>query len=104
MSLKAHAFDPAWKHHCDCQRRASFARSSGRGRIGRRRHARDDHPLCDRCWRALLDHYRPVPPARRWLPDELLATLLVHTAEWRKADATPLPAQRGALHGDLAAA
>jgi hypothetical protein len=23
-----------------------------------------------------VDHYRPTPPARRWLPDELLARVL----------------------------
>jgi hypothetical protein len=23
-----------------------------------------------------VDHYRPAPPARRWLPDELLARVL----------------------------
>ncbi len=58
---------------CECMRPATYG---ARQRGGRRRRARTDHPLCARCWRALVDHYRPAPPARRWLPDELLARVL----------------------------
>jgi hypothetical protein len=52
----------------------------------RGRRARTDHPLCARCWRALLDHYRPAPPARHWLPDELLARVLAAASSSHRAD------------------
>ena len=76
MSANARTQDPATKHLCACSRRATHVCSRGRGQVRHRRRARTDHPLCDRCWRALADRYRPTPSAPRWLPDELLARLL----------------------------
>lgn len=88
--------DHGSRHLCSCRRRATFVNHRGRGRVSRQRHARADHPLCSRCWRALLDHYRPAPPARRWLADELLARLLVGEALWRETiGAEPTVAMAG---------
>jgi hypothetical protein len=75
MSENASSEDRASKHRCACSRRATY-----RG-LGRRRQARTDHPLCDRCWRALVDRYRKATPsAHRWLSDELLARVLIRAA------------------------
>jgi hypothetical protein len=75
MSASVSSEGRASKHRCACSRRASY-----RG-MSRRRQARTDHPLCDRCWRALVDRYRKAtPPAHRWLSDELLARVLICAA------------------------
>ena len=78
MSASAHERGSA-KHLCVCGRRATFCPRGAHGRQGRRR-ARADHPLCGRCWRALVDRHRPAPFATRWLPDELLSRLLACAA------------------------
>ena len=76
MSSHACADDRASRHRCACSRRATY-----RSGTLSRRHARTDHPLCDRCWRTLVDRYRGrTPPPHRWLTDELLARVLIRAA------------------------
>ncbi|GEJ59396.1 hypothetical protein [Anaeromyxobacter diazotrophicus] len=74
--MSASAALRASKHRCSCSRRATY-----RVRARRGRHASTDHPLCQRCWRSLVDRYRVRTPAvHRWLEDELLARVLVRAA------------------------
>jgi len=90
MSANARAQDAFSKHLCDCSRRATYACSRAARRMRQRRRARTDHPLCDRCWRALANRYRPTPDAPRWLPDELLARMLAGaSARFANGPATP---------------
>ena len=74
MSESAWTYCSPSKHLCSCGRRATYRSAAAHG-YRRRHRARADHPLCNQCWRALRDRYRPSPAATRWLPDELLSLL-----------------------------